>query len=76
MLERFSFILRIGGKDAMMIDLIFDYCVWLLVISADMLGTTYKAINVWIFVIIWPLITLGLIGLVIWQGRKIKKLLQ
>ena len=33
-----------------MIDKIFDGCVNLLVWLAEKLGTTYKAVNVWIFV--------------------------
>lgn len=57
-----------------MIDSIFDFCVWLLVVSANMLGMTYKAINVWFFVIIWPILTLVLIGIVIAQYRKIRAL--
>lgn len=56
-----------------MIDNIFDLCVSLLVWMADLLGITYKAVNVWIFVIIWPIITLGLIWLVFRQRRKIKQ---
>jgi len=35
---------------------------------------SYKAINVWVFVIIWPLFTLWLIGLVIAQQVKIRRL--
>ena len=57
-----------------MIDAIFDFCVLLLVFLADQLGTTYKTVNVWIFVIIWPVITLALIGIVIWQHLKIRRL--
>jgi hypothetical protein len=57
-----------------MIDAIFDFCVLLLVFLADQLGTTYKAVNVWIFVIVWPVFTLALIGVVIWQQMIIRKL--
>jgi hypothetical protein len=57
-----------------MIDNIFDLCVQLLVWLADLLGITYKAVNVWIFVIIWPIFTLGLIWIVIRQRRRIKQL--
>jgi hypothetical protein len=38
------------------------------------LGMTYKAVNVWIFVIIWPALTLALIAVVIWQRVKIRRL--
>jgi hypothetical protein len=36
---------------------IFDLCVQLLYAFADIFGMTYKEINVWIFCIIWPIIT-------------------
>ncbi len=52
----------------------FDLCVKILLELADLFGTTYKAINVWIFVIIWPIFTLLLIGTVIFQRRKIRQL--
>jgi hypothetical protein len=58
-----------------MIDAIFDKCVDLLVFLANQLGMTYEAINVWIFVIIWPIFTLALIFLVILQQLKIRRLL-
>jgi hypothetical protein len=58
-----------------MIDAIFDKCVELLVFLADQLGMTYEAINVWIFVIVWPIFTLALIALVILQQLKIRRLL-
>jgi hypothetical protein len=58
-----------------MIDAIFDKCVELLVFLANQLGMTYEAINVWVFVIIWPIFTLALIALVILQQLKIRRLL-
>jgi hypothetical protein len=58
-----------------MIDAVFDKCVELLVFLANQLGMTYEAINVWIFVIIWPIFTLALIVLVILQQLKIRRLL-
>ncbi|NQT11440.1 MAG: hypothetical protein HQ582_01740 [Planctomycetes bacterium] len=59
-----------------MIDRIFDACVWLLVQVAWLTGMTYKEINVWIFCVIWPLLTLGLIVLVVVQWRGLRKLKQ
>lgn len=59
-----------------MIDRVFDLCVQILLYLAELFGTTYKAINVWIFVILWPLATLALIGLLIWQQLQIRKLLR
>jgi hypothetical protein len=49
-----------------MIDRIFDLCVVLLVWLAETFGTTYKAINVWIFCVIWPLITVAETAAIIW----------
>lgn len=57
------------------IDIIFDQCVLLLILLADRSGITYKAINVCIFVVIWPVFTLALIAVVILQQLKIRKIL-
>ena len=44
---------------------IFDLCVKLLVWLAGKLNTTYETVNVWIFCIIWPLVTVGLVAIII-----------
>lgn len=59
-----------------MMDAVFDWCVRLLVFLAAQLGMTYKEINVWIFVIIWPAFTLTLIALVTLQRIRIRRLLK
>lgn len=59
-----------------MIDRVFDVCVQILLDLAGLFGTTYKAINVWIFVVLWPLATLALIGLLICQQVRIRRLLR
>jgi hypothetical protein len=46
--------------------------VHILVFLAGQTGLTYKEINVWIFVILWPFLTLGLLLLVIFQRRRIQ----
>ena len=56
-------------------DAIFDWCVELLVYFAGVFGITYKEINVWVFVIIWPIFTLALIAIVIIQQVRIRRLL-
>ena len=56
-----------------MIDSAFDTCVWLLLYLADQLGVTYKEINVWIFVIIWPIFTIFLVLLSVFQQIKIRR---
>ena len=57
-----------------MMDAVFDACVQILLALAGWTGLTYKEINVWIFVILWPLLTVGLVVLAVWQGRRIKLL--
>jgi hypothetical protein len=57
-----------------MIDQIFDACVRLLVFLANNFGITYKAINVWIFVVLWPIVTGLLIVCVFLQQIQIRKL--
>jgi hypothetical protein len=59
-----------------MIDAVFDGCVLLLLFLADLLGMTYKEINVWVFVIIWPMLALALIAVVVLQRFKIMRLLR
>jgi len=56
-----------------MMDQIFDWCVQLLVYWAGILGITYKEINVWVFVIIWPISTLLLMSIILMQQRKIRQ---
>lgn len=59
-----------------MIEAIFDQCVYLLVFLADQLGMTYKEINVWMFVFVWPVFTFMLIGLAALQQLWIRRLLR
>ena len=58
----------------MMIDNIFQWCVDFLVWLAGATGTTYKEINVIIFCVIWPLLTIALVVLCIVQRAQIRKL--
>lgn len=57
-----------------MMDQIFDWCVNVLVYWAQVFGITYKEVNVWVFVILWPILTMVLIGIIIQQQRTIRKL--
>jgi hypothetical protein len=57
-----------------MMDRIFDWCVNVLVYWAQVFDITYKEINVWVFVIIWPILTVLLIGIIVVQSRAIRKL--
>ena len=40
------------------IDIIFDWCVLFLIKTANQIGITYEEINVWLFVILLPLVLL------------------
>lgn len=53
---------------------IFDWCVRVLEQSAHFFGTTYKSINVWIFVIIEPIIFFVMLIVIIRQSKKLKRL--
>ena len=57
-----------------MIDIVFQRCVDFLVWLAALTGTTYKEINVIIFCVIWPLLTIGLIALCLVQRAQIRRL--
>ena len=59
------------------IDIIFNWAVNALHKTGSLLGITYEEINVWLFCIIWPALTLLLIYWVFYllkQNRKLKKL--
>jgi len=62
--------------EATMMDSIFDWCVNVLIYWAGIFGITYKEINVWVFVIIWPILPLVLIGILAAQRRKIQQLMK
>ena len=51
---------------------IFDFCVELLHYWGDIVGLTYKEINVWIFVIIEPIIFIIMLVCIIHLRKKIK----
>ena len=53
---------------------IFNACVDLLHYLGNIIGLTYKEINVWIFVIIEPLIFIIMSGWIIYLRKKIKKI--
>jgi len=57
-----------------MMDQIFDWCVNVLIYWANIFGITYKEINVWVFVIIWPILTTVLVAVIIRQRQRIQQL--
>ena len=48
----------------------FDACVALLEWAAPHLALTYKELNVWLFVILHPALTLALLGRCWWLARR------
>jgi hypothetical protein len=61
-----------GGSGVNWIDAIFRYCVVLLVNVAKLLGISYEALNIWVFIIIQPMIIVFLLGWVLRLRRGIK----
>jgi len=62
----------VGGSGINWIDAIFRYCVVLLVNVAKALGISYEALNIWVFIIIQPLLIVVLLFRVIQLRRRIK----
>jgi hypothetical protein len=51
---------------------LFKWCVDFLIWLADVVGMTYEEVNIWIFVIIEPLVFVFMLWVIIWQRRKMK----
>ena len=62
-----------GGSGVNWIDAIFRYCVVLLVNVAKALGISYEALNIWVFIIIQPMIIVFLLVWVLRLRGKVKK---
>jgi len=54
-------------------DQIFDWCVNVLIYWANIFGITYKEINVWVFVIIWPILTIEPVAIIVRQRQRIQQ---
>lgn len=57
-------------------EALFDQCVALMEHWSDLTGLTYKEINIWLFVIIHPLITLFFLGTTVYYCRRYKGLVK
>jgi hypothetical protein len=53
---------------------LFDQCVNILYLIGEICNISYKEANVWIFVIIEPILFLAMLYIIIKQRRKIKYL--
>ena len=70
--EYFRALKTMGGSGVNWIDAIFRYCVVLLVNIAKVLGISYEALNIWVFIIIQPIIILVLFFWVLALRKKIR----
>jgi len=60
-----------GNSGIEWVDAVFDFCVILLVRLADMIGISYEEINIWLFIVIQPAISLLLFLEVLRLRRKV-----
>ena len=72
--DKYNHISFANGSSSDFINKLFDLCVDLLIWLGDLLGISYEAINIWIFVIIEPIIFIIMLILIIRYRLKIKKL--
>jgi hypothetical protein len=56
------------------IDITFNFCVRLLNDVSGLIGITYEEINIWLFLVIWPITSLVLFAEVIRLRLKISSL--
>ena len=64
----------IGDSGVYWVDEIFKLCVIFLVDLSNLIGISYEEINIWIFVIIWPLVTIYQTIRILVLKHKIRKL--
>jgi len=64
----------LGASGDATIDYIFMMCVALLTDLAKFLGISYEEVNIWIFVVIWPILTLYMLARIFFLKRKLKLL--
>ncbi len=62
----------ISDNDA--VNFVFSLCVRLLLWLASFFGISYNTINIIIFCVIWPLLTLAMAALIVFQFFRIRKL--
>ena len=55
-------------------DNLFDACVEFLRWLGNMVGLSYKEINIWIFLVLWPVLTVILITWIVKLALRCRKL--
>ena len=63
-----------GDSGVYWVDELFKLCVIFLVDLSKFIGISYEEINIWIFVIIWPAITIYQTIRILMLKRKMRKL--
>lgn len=56
------------------IELIFDFCVQLLIDAGALLGMSYEEINIWFFIVFEPLLFLAVVAYAWGMRGKVKKM--
>ena len=57
------------------INELFDLCVWILEVVAPRIGMTYNEINIWLFVVLQPVLILaGIAGVMYYRGKYLTAL--
>ena len=65
-----------GDSGVYWVDALFKLCVVFLVDLANLIGISYEEINIWIFVIIWPLLTIYQTTRIVMLKHKIRKMVK
>jgi hypothetical protein len=53
-----------------LVDTAFNACVRWLTKCSDFTGMTYEEVNVWLFCVLWPIVTLVLALTAYWQHKR------
>ena len=61
-----------ANSDIPWIDITFNWAVRALYQLAEVLGMTYEEINVWLFCVAWPLVTVVMIVVIVklWRDKR------
>lgn len=63
-----------ANNDISWTDIWFNWAVRALYEVASWLGMTYEEINVWLFMVVWPVATLALVVIILYQWKQNRQL--
>ena len=55
---------------------LYDGCVTFMIHAANALDVTYRDSNAGLFFVVWPLVTIGLIGWIVWNALALSTLVE